>query len=91
MFETYLTHHKLPKFQTMELWSLEAIKQSVISGLGFAVLPYITVKNEVEQGLLNVMKHSEKFEPIYSHLLVKSKKWQAPAVEKFIELTLETI
>lgn len=91
MFETYLTHHKLPKFQTMELWSLEAIKQSVISGLGFAVLPYVTVKNEVEQGLLNVMKHNEKFEPIYSHLLVKSKKWQAPAVEKFIELTLEAI
>ncbi|WP_139490632.1 LysR family transcriptional regulator [Brevibacillus dissolubilis] len=91
MFETHLTHHKLPKFQTMELWSLEAIKQAVMSGLGFAVLPYITVKNEVEQGLVKIMEHNESFEPIYSHLLVKSKKWHAPAVEKFIELTLEAV
>lgn len=91
MFEKYLAAHKLPKFQTMELWSLEAIKQSVMSGLGFSVLPYITVKNEVEKGLLNILEHNEQFEPFYSHLLVKSKKWQSPAVEKFIELTLESV
>lgn len=75
----------------MELWSLEAIKQAVMSGLGFAALPYITVKNEVEAGLLKIMEHNEEFEPIYSYLLVKSKKWHSPAVEKFIELTLESI
>ncbi|MFB9759395.1 LysR family transcriptional regulator [Ectobacillus funiculus] len=91
MFEAHLVNHKLPKFQTMELWSLEAIKQAVMSGLGFAALPYITVKNEVENGLLKIMEHNEEFEPIYSYLLVKAKKWQSPAVERFIELTLESI
>lgn len=49
MFEKYLAAHKLPKFQTMELWSLEAIKQSVMSGLGFSVLPYITVKMRLKK------------------------------------------
>lgn len=91
VFETHLANHKLPKFQTMELWSLEAIKQAVISGLGFAALPYITVKNEVENGLLKMMEHNEEFEPIYSYLLVKSKKWHSPAIEKFLELTLESV
>lgn len=91
VLETHLANHKLSKIQTMELWSIEAIKQAVMSGLGFAALPYITVKNEVENGLLNIMEHNEEFEPIYSYLLVKSKKWQSPAVEKFIELTLESI
>jgi hypothetical protein len=62
MFETHLANHKLPKFQTMELWSLEAIKQAVMSDLGFAALPYITVKKEVENGLLNIMAHNEEFE-----------------------------
>lgn len=91
MFENYLIANELPSFQTMELWSLEAIKQSVMSGLGFSVLPYITVKNEVEKGSLTILDHNEDFKPIYSHLLVKSKKWQSPAVKEFIELTLERI
>ncbi|TPH15508.1 hypothetical protein EGH09_11435 [Brevibacillus laterosporus] len=91
MFERYLANHKLPQFQIMELWSLEAIKQAVMSGLGFAAVPYITVKHEVEKGLLKIMEHNEEFEPFYSYVLVKSKKWQSPAVKKFIELTLESI
>ncbi|WP_429824949.1 LysR substrate-binding domain-containing protein [Brevibacillus laterosporus] len=86
-----LANHKFPQFQIMELWSLEAIKQAVMSGLGFAALPYITVKHEVEKGLLKIMEHNEGFEPFYSYVLVKSKKWQSPAVQKFIELTLESI
>lgn len=91
MFERYLVNQKLPAFQTMELWSLEAIKKAVMSGLGFAALPYVTVQQEVEQGLLNIMEHKEEFEPLYSYVLVKPKKWQPPAVQKFIELALEAI
>ncbi len=46
MFERYLLKHDLYNFQTMELWSIETIKKMVMSGLGFAVLPYMTVKEE---------------------------------------------
>lgn len=49
MFERYLLKHDIGNFQSMELWSIEAIKKMVISGLGFSVLPYITVKEEVER------------------------------------------
>jgi DNA-binding transcriptional LysR family regulator len=86
MFERHLYRET---FQKMELWSIEAIKKMVMSGLGFAVLPYMTVKEEVESGKLKVIQHNEKFEPFYSHMLVKKKKWLSPAVEAFVELVLE--
>jgi hypothetical protein len=78
-------------FQNSPPWNSGAWRPSskLMSGLGFAVLPYITVKNEVNQGGLSIMEHNESFEPIYSYLLVKSKKWHSPAVEKFIDLTLK--
>ncbi len=37
MFERYLLKHDIHNFQTMELWSIEAIKQTVMSGLRFSV------------------------------------------------------
>jgi DNA-binding transcriptional LysR family regulator len=91
MFEKHLLKHDINNFQTMELWSIEAIKQTVMSGIGFAVLPYITVKEEVENGKLKILGHSEQFDPIYSHLLIKKKKWLAPSVEAFVELLLNSI
>ncbi|MEC2198101.1 LysR family transcriptional regulator [Bacillus subtilis] len=91
MFERYLLKHNIHNFQTMELWSIEAIKQMVMSGLGFAALPYMTVIEEVDDGKLKILSHSEKLDPIYSHILIKKKKWQSPAVEAFVHLVLHSI
>jgi DNA-binding transcriptional LysR family regulator len=90
MFEKYLLKHDIYNFQTMELWSIEAIKKIVMSGIGFSVLPYITVREEVESGKLKIISHNENFEPIYSHMLIKKKKWVSPAVEVFVELVLNS-
>ncbi|MEC5424714.1 LysR family transcriptional regulator [Virgibacillus sp. C22-A2] len=90
MFERYLLKHDIYSFQTMELWSIDAIKKIVMSGLGFSVLPYITVKEEVNSGKLKIINHNETFEPIYSHMLIKKKKWLSPAVEAFVELVLNS-
>ncbi|MCM3003305.1 LysR family transcriptional regulator [Priestia koreensis] len=91
MFEKHLLKHDIESFQTMDLWSIEAIKQLVMSGLGFSALPYITVKDEVTSGKLKILRHSEQFESIYSHMLIKKKKWLSPAVEAFVELVLSAI
>ncbi|MEC3758545.1 MULTISPECIES: LysR family transcriptional regulator [Bacillus] len=88
MFERYLVKHDICNVQTMELWSIEAIKQTVMSGLGFSVLPYVTVKEEVESGKLKILGHSEAFDPLYSHMLIKKKKWPLPAAKAFAELVL---
>ncbi|MCY7817590.1 LysR family transcriptional regulator [Bacillus haynesii] len=90
MFEKYLLKNDIHHFQTMELWSIEAIKQTVMSGLGFSVLPYITVKDEVESGKLKILSHSQTLDPLYSQMLIKKKKWQLPAVEAFADLVLHS-
>lgn len=61
-----------------------------MSGLGFSALPYITVKEEVESGRLKLLRHAEQLEPIYSHMLIKRKKWLSPAVEAFAEIVLNS-
>ena len=91
MFEKYLLKRNMKSFQTMELWSIEAIKQTVMSGLGFSVLPYMTVKEEVESGKLKILDQPEEFETFYSHMLLKKKKWHTPAVEAFSELVINSI
>ncbi|MEK4460001.1 LysR family transcriptional regulator [Paenibacillus sp. FSL R10-2748] len=91
MFERYLVKHDIHPFQTMELWSIEAIKQTVMSGLGFSFLPYITVKEDVNRGKLKIVSHSEKFDPIYSHMLIKKKKWLSPTVKAFSEFVIKSI
>jgi DNA-binding transcriptional LysR family regulator len=90
MFERYLVKNDLHHFQTMELWSIEAIKKIVMSGLGFSVLPYVTIKEEVDCGKLKIINHNEQFEPFYSHMLIKKKKWLSPAVESFVEVVLNS-
>lgn len=90
MFERYLLKCNIESFQTMELWSIEAIKKIVMSGIGFSCLPYITVKEEVESGKLKLVNHNEKFDPFYSHMLIKKKKWLSPLVESFVELVVNS-
>jgi len=89
MFEEHVIKQDIPRFQTMELWSLEAIKQVVASGLGFAALPLVTVKKELEHGTLKLLEHTESFKPIYSYMMVRSKNWHSPAVDKFMEIVRE--
>ena len=90
MFEKHLITKNMNTFQTMELWSIEAIKKMVMSGLGFSVLPYTTVAKEVSRGELKILNHSGTLEPFYSHMLIKKKRWMAPAVEAFTEIVLNS-
>ncbi|MCZ1269427.1 LysE family translocator [Paenibacillus tundrae] len=55
------------------------------------ILPYMTVKEDVERGKLKIVSHSEQFDPIYSHMLIKKKKWLSPAVKAFSELVIKSI
>lgn len=51
-FERFLQAHNLQNIQTMEVWSLAAIKQTVIAGLGFSYLPDYVMQAELKQGQL---------------------------------------
>ena len=53
--EEFLQKNKLPMKVQMALTSNEAVKQAVIAGLGFAILPLIGIRNELMSGDLQII------------------------------------
>ena len=39
----------------IELTSNEAVKQAVIAGIGYSIMPLIGIRNEIESGLLKII------------------------------------
>lgn len=53
--EKYIEQNKLPVRKKMELTSNEAVKQAVIAGLGYSIMPLIGIKNELTNGDLQII------------------------------------
>ena len=53
--ENFIYKNKLPVRKKMELTSNEAVKQAVIAGLGYAIMPLIGIKNELTNGELRII------------------------------------
>lgn len=80
--------------KTMELTSNEAVKQALIAGLGFSVMPMIGIKNELINGDLRIVKM--KGLPIVTNWNLtwrKSKSFSpiASAYLKYIQLEKDRI
>jgi DNA-binding transcriptional LysR family regulator len=55
IMEKFITDHQLPVRMKMELTSNEAVKQAVIAGLGCSIMPLIGIKNELQNGDLQII------------------------------------
>jgi len=53
--EKYLSKRKMKLTKTMELTSNEAIKQAVIAGMGYSIMPQIGLKNELTHKQIKVI------------------------------------
>jgi DNA-binding transcriptional LysR family regulator len=53
--EQFLTAHQLQGGKRMELMSNEAVKQAVLAGLGYSIMPLIGIKNELQRGDLHLV------------------------------------
>lgn len=85
VMERFMKDHNLPVLMTMELTSNEAVKQAVIAGLGYSVMPIIGIKNEVMNGDLEIIP--VKGFPIRSNwqvIWMKGKKF-SPAAASYLE------
>jgi DNA-binding transcriptional LysR family regulator len=94
VMEKFIARNKLPIHKKMELTSNEAVKQAVLAGLGYSIMPIIGIKNELLNNDLQIV-HVKGF-PIKTtwHLIwLKNKKFSpvAEAYLKFIKLEKETI
>ncbi|WP_034302354.1 LysR family transcriptional regulator [Bacillus cihuensis] len=89
MFEEYLGERRIVPSHTMELWSIEAMKRCVMSGLGIACLPLMTVNDEIKEGRLKVIPCVGDFKQIFSQVAYHKNKWISPALSMFIDITLK--
>ncbi|WP_051591283.1 LysR family transcriptional regulator [Bacillus sp. UNC438CL73TsuS30] len=89
MFEEYLGERGIVPSHTMELWSIEAMKRCVMSGLGIAYLPLMTVKDEIKAGRLKIIPCVGDFKQIFSQVVYHKNKWISPALSMFIDITLK--
>lgn len=84
VMEKFIQRNKLPVKKKMELTSNEAVKQAVIAGLGYSIMPLIGIKNELQSNVLQIIP--VKGFPIKStwHLIwLKGKKF-SPVAQSFV-------
>ncbi len=87
IFEDYLIS-KGTKFEnTLEAWSLELVKQSVIHGMGVTFLPKMTVEKEIESNLLVADSlELEQENQMYAQMAYHKNRYLSPALKAFVEM-----
>jgi len=78
--ERFIEKNNLPVSKKMELTSNEAVKQAVVAGLGYSIMPLIGIRNELNMGRLQIIP--VKGFPIKSnwHMIwLKNKKFSLVA------------
>lgn len=53
--ETYFNKHSVPVLKTMELTTNEAVKQAILAGLGYSIMPLIGIRNELHSKDLHII------------------------------------
>lgn len=56
IMEAYFKKQRVDGLRKIELMSNEAVKQAVIAGLGYSIMPIIGIKNELKSGTLKIME-----------------------------------
>ena len=89
-FEQSLAAARVDQARVIESNSLEAIKQWVQAGLGVTVIPEISVRSEIDQGVLAVLPWSEDMETAVIMIWHKDK-WLSPVLEDFMDTVRRVI
>lgn len=84
LFERHLNSHGVFPDPNLEFWSIEAIKQCVMAGLGISFLPMITVRRELAEGKLGRLNWNDESQRVATQIAYHSKKWKSPALSEFL-------
>jgi DNA-binding transcriptional LysR family regulator len=82
--EQFLGKENWPTYKKIELTSNEALKQALIAGLGYSIMPLIGIKNELKIGDLEIVPY--KGLPIITHwhLVWLASKRLSPIAEAYL-------
>ncbi len=85
VMEKFILKNKLPIHKKMELTSNEAVKQAVIAGLGYSIMPLIGIKNELINGDLQIIPvKGFPIKSIWYLIWPKNKKF-SPVADAFLQ------
>lgn len=85
IFESALRERKITFESTIELWSIESIKQCVASNLGISFLPRFSVLRELASGELQELPFSETPPSITALCAYHAGRTVSPAMNMFID------
>ncbi|WP_300675202.1 LysR family transcriptional regulator [Soonwooa sp.] len=84
--QEYLKKRNIQTRQNIELWSIEAIKKSVMNHLGIACLPTFVFEEELKTGeivKIPIKDFNPKITMIAAH---HQQKWVSPAMQLFLDI-----
>lgn len=85
LFETFLNEQGIVKQHVMETGSVDMIKQYVSFGLGFSMIPSVTVEKDEDSKGLSVVAF-DGHEPMYTQILHHKDKHIFTSMKNFLEL-----
>ena len=80
VFEEYIKYKQMDVKECLDFQSIEAIKQCVRSGLGISMVPYFSVKEELESNKLNGEEVPPEHPTISTFLAYHKDKWLSPSI-----------
>lgn len=85
IMEKYFLKNKLSVTKKMELTSNEAVKQAVIAGLGYSIMPLIGIKNEIENQQLQIIPvKGFPIRSLWTLIWLKDKK-HSPVAQAYLD------
>ena len=86
IFEQYLRDQSILLDHTIELWSIQTIKQLVLNDVGITYLPRFAVEQELAQGTLVEIPTGLSDATITAVCGYHKNKWLSPLMSLFLEL-----
>ncbi len=85
LMEDYINRNEITVFKKMELTSNEAVKQAVLAGLGYSIMPLIGIKNELHNKELQIIPvKGLPITTIWSLMWMKRKQ-HSPVSKAFLD------
>lgn len=85
VMERFIKQNNLPVKKKMELTSNEAVKQAVIAGLGYSIMPLIGIKNELINGDLQIiLVNGFPIKSVWRLIWLKNKNF-SPVASAFLD------
>lgn len=82
--EAFIARNSVPVMKKMELTSNEAVKQAVLAGLGYSIMPLIGIKNELRDGDLQIVPvNGLPIKTVWRLIWLRGKK-HSPVAEAFL-------